>query len=85
MNLRIVEVEGARYAVQECRGIFGYWGWLSLTEYYIWPSKFIEKYCLGTLEQAEQALEIHIKEIMMKREKPPKAPRIVKVIKTIRV
>lgn len=88
MRLRIVELEGNLFAVQCNKQWFGNaWGWMSITEYYEWSvdPEYIKKYCIGTLEQAEKAIEIHISKIKGMRKPKSQIPKIIKVVKQVRV
>jgi hypothetical protein len=83
VKLRIVELEGQKWAVQKCRGFMGRWEYLQQNEDSTWSSyDAIVRYCLiESKEEAEQSLQEII--AMIKRNR--KELKIVRVIKTVRV
>lgn len=84
-TLRIVQFETNQFAVQK-RTLLR-WGYCGNKNNYIWDNnKYILKYCIiPTLSQAEESLEYIYNKIKMDRELVKKIPRIVKVIKKVRV
>lgn len=85
ITLRLVELEGNKFAVQE-RKSWRRWEYCSLREHYIWGSSIPRQtweYCIAnSLEAAETALEKVIMDINNKRKK---LPRVIKVIRTVKV
>lgn len=81
--LRIVALDSDKFAVQRRYGFFR-WHWLGRKDNYVWyRQETILQWCLmDTVEEAEESLQFIIKDINMRKRS---LPRIVKVIKTVRV
>lgn len=82
---RIVYLENGQYAVQKLLA-FIKWGYCGKKDNYVWTEeKHIMDYCLmNTLSEAENSLDYIIAEVKDSRIKR-KIPRVVKVIKKVRV
>ncbi len=86
-TLRIVELKTGQFAVQK-RESWRTWGFMGKYDTFNWGRcvDFVEKYCLmSSLKEAEQSLQYIIHKILEARMPNPKIPRVVRVIKKVKV